>query len=198
MYGHALHLATAAAATPSATLPCTNLKVSSPVHIKCALPLATCIAQRVEHTCILQEDESGNPKMPEGPAIDPKHDPLVLAAVGGHLDVVTQLEELHMLCSPCAAKEAAKSNQTAVIQHLAGGTAKLVLQVGVGNTNLVPRLGAAGGQGTLMWSGGNAHGCAAQARQCCLTVRSKHVMDRCIGDSNTSTRLDVQGRVLAT
>lgn len=78
---------------------------------------------------VLQEDEAGNPKDPDGPAIDPKHDPLVLAAVGGHLDIVKQLEELHMLCSPCAAKEAAKTNQTAVIQHLAQGTAKLVLQV---------------------------------------------------------------------
>jgi hypothetical protein len=80
-----------------------------------------------------QEDVTDTPKekAPEGPAIEPKNDPLVIAAVAGHLDVVKQLEELHMLCSPCAASEASKTNQTAVIQHLAKGTGKVVLQVGV-------------------------------------------------------------------
>jgi hypothetical protein len=73
---------------------------------------------------------------PTGPAIDPKHDPLVIAAVNGHLEVVKQLEELQMLCSPCAAAEASKKNQTAVIQHLAKGTGKVVLQVGAGGALL--------------------------------------------------------------
>lgn len=87
---------------------------------RCAAPLSH-----------LQEDVADTPKekQPEGPAIDPKNDPLVIAAVKGHLDVVKQLEELHMLCSPCAASEASKTNQTAVIQHLAKGTGKVVLQV---------------------------------------------------------------------
>lgn len=77
----------------------------------------------------LQEDESGNKKEATGPAIDPKHDPLVIAAVNGHLEVVKQLEALNMLCSPCAASAAAKTNQTDVIKHLVSGTGKILLQV---------------------------------------------------------------------
>lgn len=77
----------------------------------------------------MQEDLSGKQQKPSGPAIEPTHDPLVVAAINGHLEVVKQLEELSMLCSPCAAAEAARKNQTAVVQHLAEGSAKVVLQV---------------------------------------------------------------------
>jgi hypothetical protein len=43
--------------------------------------------------------------------------------------VVKQLEALNMLCSPCAASAAAKTNQTEVIKHLVSGTGKILLQV---------------------------------------------------------------------
>jgi hypothetical protein len=77
----------------------------------------------------MQEDASGDKKEASGPAIDPKHDPLVIAAVAGHLEVVKQLEALDMLCSPCAAAAASKANRTEVIKHLVSGTGRILLQV---------------------------------------------------------------------
>lgn len=81
----------------------------------------------------MQEDPSGKQEAPQGPAIDPKHDPLVIAAVNGHLDVVKQLEALNLdwLCGACAAAEASKKNQTAIVQHVAKASGRSVLHVSV-------------------------------------------------------------------
>lgn len=76
----------------------------------------------------LQEDSSAK-RLPSDPLIPLTHDPLVLAAIGGHLEAVKALEGTELLCPPCAAAQAAKSNRTDVVQHLALGTAKVMMQV---------------------------------------------------------------------
>jgi hypothetical protein len=78
----------------------------------------------------LQEDASEQQqKGPPAPLIEPKHDPMVIAASAGHLGVVKALEGTELLCPPCAAPEAARHNHTAVVEHLATGSAKVMMQV---------------------------------------------------------------------
>lgn len=101
-----------------------------------------------------QDDASKDKKQaaPQGPSIDPKNDPLVVAAVGGHLDVVKALESGvkdvgEVLCASCAAAEAARHNKTEVVQHIALGSGKVILQVRGGW-----RGGRGGGEGMLVWA----------------------------------------------
>lgn len=76
----------------------------------------------------LQTDPKTGKKGPSMPP-HPINDPLVMAAKGGHMEVVKQLATFYTLCAGCAAAEAARKGHAEITKLLATGPAVAMMQV---------------------------------------------------------------------